>query len=250
MGNRHDHLIGAVVDISRRLAANAWVANHDGNVTVRLDDTFLATPTAVAKSELSPELVLTLDSQGNKLQGIGKPFSEIQLHLAAYACRPEIQAVVHAHPPLATARGLSGGDLRVFLPEAIVSIGDLIPVAGYAMPGSPESVSRLQQALAVSDLVMVPGNGAWSVGRDPLEAFLRLELLEHLLKIEFYARSMGPMLEIPIQDRKTLLDKRTALGLGPQTAAPLPDPAVSAAGGDQLRALIAEELKKVLGRSE
>ncbi len=245
MGNRRDHLVTAVVDISRRLAANGWVANHDGNVTVRFDDTILATPTAVSKSELVPELVLTLDSQGQKLQGIGKPFSEIQLHLAAYALRPDIQAVVHAHPPLATARGLCGSELRVFLPEAVISLGDTIPVTGYAMPGTPECVSSLQEAWSCSDVVMVPGNGAWSVGRDLMEAYLRMELLEHLLRIEYYTRSMGNMMEIPVEDRCKLLEKRSALGLGPRTDSPMNGQA-SDPLNDSIRSLIAEELKKIL----
>jgi L-fuculose-phosphate aldolase len=250
MGNRRDHLISAVADISHRISAQGWVANHDGNISTRLDDTFLATPTAIGKAEVTPELILTLDAQGKKLQGIGKPFSEIQLHLAAYASRPETQAVIHAHPPLATARGLTGGDLRVFLPEAIISIGDTIPVSRYAMPGTAESVTFLQESFSKSDVVMVPGNGAWSVGRDLMEAYLRMELLEHLLKIEFYARSMGPMMEIPQEDRRKLLEKRATLGLGPQISAPisapLTEPATAPTQDDLIRSLISEELKKIL----
>jgi L-fuculose-phosphate aldolase len=251
MGNRRDHLAAAVAEVSRRLAVNGWVANHDGNVTARLDDSLLATPTALAKAEVTSELVLTLDMQGNRIAGIGKPFSEIALHLAAYSCRPGTMAVVHAHPPLATARGLTGGDLRVFLPEAVISIGDVVPVARYAMPGAPESVQALQEALSRSDVVMVPGNGAWSVGRDLSEAYLRLELLEHLLKIEFYARAMGPMMEIPADDRSKLLEKRASLGLGPQPGAPAPAPAPAAPAPlspaeEAVRRLVAEELKKII----
>jgi len=259
MGNRRDHLIAAIVDVSHRLAAKGWVANHDGNVSARLDDDLLATPTSISKADVTPELILTLDCQGNKLQGIGKPFSEIQLHLAAYAARPEIQAVVHAHPPLATARGLSGGDFIVPLPEAVISIGDTIPVARYAMPGSADGVTALSEALAVSDVVMLAGNGAWSMGRDLMEAYLRLELLEHLLLIDRYARDMGPVLEIPPADRRQLLEKRVALGLGRVTASvpgPVSDPAPGgvsaplAASDDLIRRLIVDELKKILSKKE
>lgn len=252
MGNRRDHLLAMVADISRRLHARGWVANHDGNVSARLDDSLLATPTSLSKADVTPELVLTLDLQGRKLQGVGKPFSEVQLHLAAYASRPETQAVVHAHPPLATARGLCGGDLCVFLPEAVISIGDRVPVSRYAPPGSLESVSFLQESFSESDVVMVPGNGAWAVGRDLMEAYLRMELLEHLLRIEFYARSMGPMMEIPPGDRKKLLEKRASLGLGPQVpvSPPPPEPPQAPTPDDLIRSLISEELKKILQMKE
>ena len=252
MGNRHDHLVSAIVDVCHRLAAGGWVANHDGNVSARLDDQLLATPTALAKADVTPELILTLDGQGRKVAGIGKPFSEIQLHLAAYTSRPETQAVVHAHPPMATARGLCGGDLAVFLPEAIVSIGRTIPVVPYAMPGSTEGVTALSEGLRRSDVVMLAGNGALAVGRDVMEAYLRLELLEHLLKIEFCARAMGPMRDLPAEDVRQLLEKRAALGLGPQAPVPPAAPQVVTSAGAAptsalVRQLIADELKKILG---
>ncbi|MGD2084707.1 MAG: class II aldolase/adducin family protein [Candidatus Aminicenantes bacterium] len=252
MGNRREYLIKAIADISQKLWTKGWVANHDGNVSVRYEDTLLATPTAVSKGDIVPEMILTLDREGNKLQGIGKPFSEIKLHLAAYRAREDINAVVHAHPPFSMARGLVGGDFEINVPEAVVSIGDVIPVAGYAMPGARENDEIIAQALSKCDVFMMAGNGVLSVAADVKDAFLRMELLEHLLKIDYYAKSMGTVMTLPSEDKQKLLEKRASIGLGPKT---VNFTATSKESDSQpqiktqtdlIKNLISEELKKVL----
>lgn len=252
MGNRRDFLIKSIVEICQKLDTKGWVANHDGNVSVRYEDTLLATPTATAKADIVPEMILTLDKSGKKTAGIGKPFSEINLHLTAYEVREDITAVVHAHPPFAMARGLVGGDFEIEVPEAVVSIGDVIPIAPYALPGSNEQKQVVADALCRCDVFMMAGNGVLSVGREVKEAYLRMELLEHLLRIDYYARSMGVVQSIPPEDKKKLLEKRTAIGLGPQNieaprqAPPVrPGPEENAAAA-LVRELVARELEKIL----
>jgi L-fuculose-phosphate aldolase len=254
MGNRREYLIKAIVDISQKLWTKGWVANHDGNVSVRFEDMLLATPTAVSKADIVPEMILTLDMEGNKLQGIGKPFSEIKLHLAAYRARQDINAVVHAHPPFSMARGLVGGDFEINVPEAVVSIGDVIPVARYAMPGAKENDEIIAEALSKCDVFMMAGNGVLSVAADVKDAFLRIELLEHLLKIDYYAKSMGTVKTLPPEDKQKLLEKRASIGLGPKTVNFPSEPVSSTQAQkkqtevqtDLIKDLIAEELKKIL----
>jgi L-fuculose-phosphate aldolase len=250
MGNRLEYLIRNVVEISQKLDFKGFVANHDGNVTVRYQDVLLATPTAVSKADIVPEMILTLDMEGEKLQGIGKPFSEIKLHLAAYRAREDVQAVVHAHPPFAMARGLVGQNFEISVPEAIVSIGDQIPVTRYAMPGTIENDTIVAEALSQNDVFMMPGNGVLSVGRDLKEAYLRMELLEHLLKIDYYSKSMGTGMTLPENDKKKLLEKRASIGLGPrkvnmpiieEKTKPQPEPQ-----REIIKDLIAQEIKNVL----
>jgi len=260
MGNRRDYLIEALTAVCHKMAQEGWVANHDGNVSLKLDGNLLCTPTAIAKADMVPALILDLDMDGKKLAGVGNPFSEIKLHLAAYRCREDINAVVHAHPPLATAWGLVGGDFDVRLPEAVVSIGDRIPTAPYAMPGAAGNDGIAAAALARCDVFMMAGNGVLAVGRDVNEAFLRIQLLEHLLKIDYYARTMGTPMTLPAQDKQELLNKRAALGLGPKdttafqadsassVGSPLgfTAPSGSAASNDVIKELIAQELKNLL----
>lgn len=244
MGNRREYVIHGIVEICQKLDIKGFGANHDGNVSVRFDNNLLATPTAVSKGDITPEMILDLDMEGKKLQGIGKPFSEIKLHLAAYRAREDVQAVVHAHPPYAMARGLVGGDFEISVPEAIVSIGDLIPTAPYAFPGAPENDAIIAEALGRCDVFMLAGNGVLSVGRDLKEAYLRLELLEHLLKIDTHARSMGTPMTLPPTDKQKLLDKRASIGLGPKQ---VNRPAATQDNQkDVLKDLIAQEIKKVL----
>ncbi len=246
MGNRREYLIDVIVEICGKLDRKGWVANHDGNVTVLFDGTLLATPTAESKADIVSEMVLTLDMEGKKLHGIGKPFSEVKLHLAAYRMRSDIGAVVHAHPPFSMARGLVGGDFEVSVPEAVVSIGGVIPVASYAMPGSVENDRVVGEMLAQCDVFMMAGNGVLSVGRDVKEAYLRMELLEHLLKIDYYARSMGRVMTLPAGDRQKLLEKRASIGLGPKGVSVPSVPVKQVDQKDVLKDLIAEEIKKVL----
>jgi L-fuculose-phosphate aldolase len=217
LGNKRNYLINQIVKYCQIIDRKGFAANHDGNITVKFGDLLLATPTAVSKGDILPEIIITLDAQGNKIDGIGKPFSEIKLHLAAYAARAEAQAVVHAHPPFATARGLLNLPLQPMLPEAIVSLGAMVPVVPFALPGAKENDEIIAQAFAEYDAVMLPGNGVLAIGESIEQAYLRLELVEHLAKIYFYAEQAGqPLNLLSESDIQKLLEKRAAAGLGPK----------------------------------
>ncbi|MCK4870679.1 MAG: class II aldolase/adducin family protein [Gammaproteobacteria bacterium] len=216
MGDRKTFLTSEIVKYSQKLDAKGYGANHDGNISAKLDDVLLATPTAVSKGSVVEDIIITLDMQGNKLAGHGKSFSEIKLHYAAYNARPDAKAVVHAHPPFATARGLIGANLIPNLPEAIVSIGDNIPVADFVMPGAPENTQIITDALMQVDVFMLQGNGVLAIGDNVEQAYLRVELVEHLAKIQFYAEQMGQPRQLRADEINALLEKRRAGGLGPQ----------------------------------
>jgi len=206
-----------LVRCSQRVHAAGWVANHDGNLSVRLGDgRYLCTPTAVSKAEVTPESLIVVDGQGQVIQGTRKPFSEIKLHLAAYQARPKVTAVVHAHPPTATGFAVAGLELGVpFMAEPVVSLGDRVPTVPYAFPGSEDEVRGLVAALRVADAVLLANHGALAVGPDLETCFLRLELLEHLCRIALVARQIGGPRPIPGNDVGALLDRRAKAGLGP-----------------------------------
>jgi len=242
--SRRDYLKAEIVKVCQKMDQKGFVANHDGNVTVKFDGTLLATPTSESKAAICDELVITLDMKGKKLSGIGKPFSELQVHLAAYNSRPDARAVIHAHSPFATARGLVGKELRPNLPEAIVSIGEVIPVTSFCMPGAPETEELVTNALSISDVFMMPGNGIFSIGDDLEQAWLRLELVEHLCKIESYAAQMGENLVLPSDQKQLLLVKRAKVGLGPQNRNI--SSSANSESGKNLEDLIASEITKSL----
>src|SRR5512147_3135806 len=95
-----------VVLHARKLHQMGWVANHDGNISVRLKgERLLITATAISKADVDDAALLVVDRAGKVLEGRKKPFSELELHVCAYAAREDVDAVVHAHPPYATAMG-------------------------------------------------------------------------------------------------------------------------------------------------
>ena len=226
----------AIAAISVLLWERGWVANHDGNVTVRLDDgRLLATPTAVSKRVIGPDEVLALSPDGKLLENQrlpGKPFSEIHLHIACYRARPDAKAVVHAHPPTATGFAIAGLPLTTpVIAEAVVSLGPGAPLVPYALPGSKALEEGLSTALVEADAALLANHGVIAVGVDAEQAFLRMELLEHLAKVQLVARQIGRVNPLPDADVALLLEKRTAAGLGPvaRGARPASPPAAPSA---------------------
>ncbi len=202
--------------LCRNLHARGWVANHDGNVSVRLgEDRFLASPTAVSKSDVTPESLVVVDGAGKVVAGTRKVFSEISLHLACYRARPDAQWVVHAHPPTATGWAVAGRSFfdPPFMAEPVVSLGERVPVVPFMAPGSDPS--PLADALYDADAVLLGGHGALTVGPDAETAYLRMELLEHLARIALAAAQIGGPRPLSPDVVDALLAARAKAGLGP-----------------------------------
>lgn len=204
-----------VSEMARLVWDRGWVANHDGNLSVRLgEDRFLATPTALSKRLVTEDDLVVVDLEGTVIEGSRRIFSEWRLHAAAYAVRPDVGAVVHAHPPHATAAGLTGLSLQHLpLPEAVVSLGR-VPTARSLDPA--EGPAEVQRLCARDDAILLPGNGVLAVGDDLEQAYLRLELVEHLCRILSAARAQGRVRPLPPGIEQAMLERRRAAGLGPE----------------------------------
>ncbi len=252
MGNQKSYLIQKIVHYCHKLDEKGFTANHDGNITVKFENHFLATPTSKSKADIIPEMVLELDENGKKISGIGNSFSEFKMHQVAYQTRREANAVVHAHPPYTMARGLVNSSFVVNVPEAVISIGDVIPVTPFVMPGTVEQDRVIEEAFQQSDIIMIPGNGVLAIGIDIEQAYLRVELLEHLIKIDTYARQMGIPLTLSEEDVFALMKKRVALKLGPQVIQQKYNSMESLiitppkTYDDPIKQLIANELRQIL----
>ncbi len=247
-----------IVATSRAMFARGWVANHDGNLSARLGDgRLLATPTAVSKGDVEPEWLITLDAAGAVVSGTRKPFGELSLHRAAYAARPDIGVVLHAHPPHATAFAVSGAPLpHPFIAEAVVSLGPSLPVVPYRRPGHEATAAELGAALGQADVVLLAGHGVLSVGGSFEQALLRLELVEHLARIALLAAPLGGPRRLPEDDIAALSAKGRPASvpdwspLGQEAAAPKtsgwsPPPPSRSEGRPDVRALVAETLRRV-----
>lgn len=249
----------AVVAASELLAERGWVANHDGNITVRVaKDRFLATPTATHKRLVDDKNLLEVDGTGRRIAGTSRPFSELNLHMAVYQRRADVGAVIHAHPPHATAIACSAHNpiARVFLPEAVVSIGGQVPKVPLSLPG-PDAGAALARVVADVDAALMQNHGVIAWGSDVEQAYLRLELVEHMARIALLAEPVGGVQPLPDAMVGELLAKRARAGLGQAadraTEIPLVAPGLTATGTGQsdghpheLTRLIREELLSTL----
>lgn len=181
-----------IVEIGRRLHERGYVASNDGNVSVRLDDQrLLATPKGVSKRDMTPDMMVITDYEGKKLAGERSPSSELLMHLEVYRQRPDIQAVVHAHPPLATGFAVAGIPLdRAVLAEVVTTLGS-IPIAAYGTPSTPELADAVRQYIKAHDGLLLANHGALTAGGDLFGAYYKMETIEHFAKISLVARLLG-----------------------------------------------------------
>ena len=204
-----------IVHFCQKLAHQGFVANHDGNISVKVGSKILATPTAQNKGDVTEDMLVSLDMSGKKLSGTHSVFSEIDLHVACYRLRPDIEVVIHAHPPIATAFAVSGIPLqKIFIAEAIVTLGQEIPLVPFIPPGCPNTEKTLSAFLDTADVFLLQNHGVLAVGKDLAQAYYRLELVEHLAKIEWYAKPLGAPQALPQKTGEKLLEKRKKAGLG------------------------------------
>ncbi|MFZ4578247.1 MAG: class II aldolase/adducin family protein [Myxococcota bacterium] len=207
-----------LLSIAKELHARGWLANHDGNVTMRMPaGKLLATPTAVSKRVLTEGDLIVVDGDDRVVQGGRKPFSELKMHRAVYAARPDVQVVIHTHAPSATALAIAGKAVEPrMIAEAVVSLGDAIPLIGYGFPNGAEQVAALKAAADRCDAATIENHGVFAWGDDLEMAFLRMELVEHLATIQLRAMQAGALRTVPAADLERLLESRMKAGLGPE----------------------------------
>jgi L-fuculose-phosphate aldolase len=196
------------------MVAKGFVTSADGNVSARLSDgDLLITPTGAGKGTLDPLRLLRLAPDGTP-RGPGRPSSELSLHLCAYRERPDVRAVVHAHPPTAVAFTIAGLSLALCtVPEVVVTLGT-IPTAPYGTPGTDELPESVRELLRCSDAILLERHGSITLGRTLEEAFTRLEVVEQTARITWMARTLGQVRELAPEQVGKLLEVRRELGIG------------------------------------
>lgn len=181
-----------IIASGQRLWQRGMVAANDGNISVRLGpDRVLITATGVSKGFLRPEDILQLDLDGRVLSGPGQPSSEYPMHLEVYRARPEVGAVVHAHPPYATTWAVAGEALtKKILTETVVLTGE-VPLVPFATPSTAEVPAALRPYLAKHDLFLLEFHGALALGKDLETAYQNMERLEYYAQITWQLRAVG-----------------------------------------------------------
>ncbi len=181
-----------ITDICHLVYRKGYVASTDGNVSVRLyDGNVMCTPTRCNKGFVKPSDLVVIDMHGNKVRGERKQSSEMAMHLQIYRMRPEIQAVVHAHPAAATAFAAAGLPLnKALISEVVLAVG-CIPLAQYGTPGTPELTEELRPYISGHDALLMSNHGVVTYGKTLEDAFNLMDTVEHFAKISIYTKILG-----------------------------------------------------------
>jgi L-fuculose-phosphate aldolase len=183
-----------IVEVGRRLWVRGYTASNDGNISVRLDSSrLLMTPASVCKGFMTPEMMVVTDLDGRLLSAAPgrKPSSEMLMHLVVYRHRPDVGAVVHAHPPTATGFAVAGIALdRAVLAEVVTTLGS-IPLADYGTPSTEELATTVEPFVKAHDALLLANHGALALGKDVLAAYYKMETIEHFARISLVARQLG-----------------------------------------------------------
>jgi L-fuculose-phosphate aldolase len=240
MSTRIEEQIRAdIVEAGRRMYARGFVASNDGNITARLDERrLLATPKSVSKGFMTPDMMVVVDFAGQKLGGDRDASSELPMHLEIYRNRPDVNAVVHAHPPLATGFAVAGIPLtRAVLAEVITTLGS-IPIAEYGTPSTAELPEAVRKYIKAHDGMLLANHGAVTCGPDVMGAYYKMETIEHFAKISLVARLLGRENLISREEVERLQGLRGMYGIA--SPAPLCTDPAEAAGSDQILCQVLE----------
>jgi L-fuculose-phosphate aldolase len=203
-----------ICEIGRRIYQKGFAAANDGNITIRLNDReVLCTPTMVSKGYLKPSDICKVDYEGKQLAGSKRRTSEVLLHLAVYKHRPDVMAVVHCHPPHATAFAVAHEPIpKCILPEVEVFLGE-VPMAVYETPGGQKFAETIVPYVKDSNTIILANHGTVTFGPDLEKAYFNSEIIDAYCKILILARQLGRVNHFSEQKTRELLDFKKRIGL-------------------------------------
>lgn len=201
-------------DIGRRIWLKGFCAGNEGNHSYRIGaDRVLCTPTGISKGNLKPDDICTVDMEGRQVAGKRKRTSEIMMHLAIYKARADVKAVVHSHPPHATAFAIAGVELPTCIhPEAEVFLG-AVRTAKYVTPGDTRLGESLQPYVKDSNTILLQNHGAVTFDVDLEGAYYKLEIVDAYARILLLAKQIGSIRPLDGNEMKELLDLKVRFGI-------------------------------------
>ncbi len=204
-----DEIRREIVEIGRRIHQLGFVAAYDGNISARLDNhRILSTPTTISKGMMEADDLVIVDYEGKKISGRRNVTSEIAMHLLIYRRRPDVHAVVHAHPPIATGYAAAGLSLnKALVSEVVLSLG-CIPLARYGTPGTPELTEALTPLVGSHDAILMANHGVVTYGPDLMRAYFTMETVEHFAKISLVTELLGRQVLLSEREVDKLLAAR------------------------------------------
>ena len=211
-----------ICDVGRRIHQRGLVGGTDGNISALAGGgLILISPSGSCLGMMEPGDLVLIDFTGRVMSGRGIPSSEHWMHATAYAQRPDVTAIVHAHPPLTVAFTVAGVPMSpCALPEVIIAFGR-VPVTAYATPSTDEGAGVIRDLIKQFDVLVLDRHGSLTVGKSVTDAMYKLEKLEHAAQVMLTAHQLGGVQDLPPEEVAKLADLRTRLGLGrPEDIAP------------------------------
>jgi len=201
-------------DIGRRIWLKGFCAGNEGNHSYRIgENRILCTPTGISKGNLKPDDICTVDLEGKQVAGTRKRTSEINLHLAIYRARPDVKAVIHSHPPHATAFAVAGVDLPTCIhPEAEVFLG-AVKTAKYVTPGDNRLGESILPYVKDSNTILLQSHGTVCYSPDLEQAYYQLEIVDAYARILILAKQVGSIRPLSGDEMKELLELKGKFGL-------------------------------------
>jgi len=199
-----------VVTVCRRLYERGLIAGTDGNVSVRTgQQAMMITPAGLSKVDVEADDLVEVRWDGRQRQArVGGASTEQAMHVRLYRSREDVGAVVHAHPPIATAFAAAGVPLPTeALPEMIYQLGNIAYVP-FVVPGSEALADAMEPFINEHDVFLFANHGATTVGASLSVAHQRMESLEHGARIVWAARALGQVRTLPAAAIDTLLAAR------------------------------------------
>jgi L-fuculose-phosphate aldolase len=202
-----------ICEIGRRVYTKGFAAANDGNISYRIgDNEVLCSPTMICKGFMTPDDICMVDLDGNQLAGKKKRTSEILLHLTIMKQRPDVRAVVHCHPPHATAFAVAREAIpQCVLPEIEVFMGE-VPLAPYETPGGQKFADTVSPFLKATNTIILTNHGTVSFGKNLEEAYWKTEILDAYCKILILSKQLGGITYLNERESRELLDLKKRLG--------------------------------------
>lgn len=201
-----------ICDIGKRMYMKDMGAANDGNISLKIsENSFLCTPTGVSKGFMTPDMICKINNQGELIEENSlntKPSSEIKMHLRVYEERPDVTAVVHAHPLYATAFAICGIPLnKQIMPESTIFLGE-VPLAEYGTPSTEELPNSIVPYLQNHDAILLANHGALTCGIDLMSAYFKMESMEFYAKLLYLTSAIGEPKELTKEQVTTLVQLR------------------------------------------
>jgi L-fuculose-phosphate aldolase len=196
-----------MAEVCRLAYGRGYICGTEGNFSIRLtENVVLTTPSGSCKGRIQPEQLVLTDLMGNCIDGKGRPSTELKMHLTAYKLRPDVKAIVHAHPTVAVGFSVAGVALsQCVLPEVVCALGH-IPIAPYATPSTDEIPESIAPYLLQHDAIVLDHHGALTLGNDIWDAYYKLETVEHFAQTMLVAHVLGGPKPLYSSQVKKLID--------------------------------------------